>query len=87
MSWRDTSERQPGEWHAEPNRLSIEGNALRLTVHKLSRDGSWWMQGHGMDFSFPLKAKSASEAKLEAIGLAQERLERMMADLNDMKSA
>lgn len=87
MRWRDISVWQPGERRDEPNRISIEGTALRITIQKGLRNHCWWMQGHGLDFNFPLKAKTLEQAKLEAIGLVQERLERMVSELNEMKSA
>lgn len=85
MRWEDSSERQPGERLAEPNRLHIEGQALRIVLRKDAR-GNWSAHyGLGM-FDSMLEAKTAKEAQHEAIELVQTKLERMLSELHQIKA-
>lgn len=84
MKWEDSSERQMGERLAEPNRLHIEGQALRIVLRKNSRGK--WEADFGI-FYCSLNAKTAREAKHESIEVAQTKFERMLAELHQFKMA
>lgn len=86
MRWRDISEWQPGERRDNPNRLSLEGYAMRVAIRRDST-GAWWVHCFGLDLNWPLGVMNVKTAKMEALAKVQQRLEQMMTDLNQMKSA
>lgn len=79
--WEDISLRQPGEYNEPPNRMQIQTNRLCITIRFFR--GVWSSDSGGVSTS--LKAKSYKEAQHEAFEIAQDDLEKKLADLQSMK--
>jgi hypothetical protein len=86
MKWNDISEWQPGERRNSPNRLHIEGQLCRLVIGHDRRFGIWWTS-IGASARLVLAAQTVEEAKREAITRMQERLEKMLSEVHQMKDA
>ena len=86
MKWQDISTWQPNERRDAPNRLSIEGQNLRIV---LQYDGGWWIRcdSIGSVFKTNLGDVPLSVAKVEAVAFVQARIERMLSDVHQMKVA
>ena len=86
MKWKDTSFRDFGEVLDGPNRLSLETDdkQLRLWIQKL-RD-KWTVHCLGLEICSALKAKTYEQARMEALEVVQERLEKYLAYVHEMKT-
>ena len=85
MRWVGRSDREIGERVSEPNRMGIEGHDLRISIREDFR-GQWWLQCDSAGLNTVLDAKTAKQARHEAIQKVQERLERMLAELHQIKA-
>ncbi len=83
--WHDISEWQPGERRDVPNRLSIEGPALRIVIG--FRGEAWWISCSAVEWvhNYLGAGLTVAQAKQEAVAKVQDCLERQMADLRQMK--
>jgi hypothetical protein len=66
-------------------RVSIAGHDLRIAIREDYR-GKWWLQCDSAGLNSILDAKTAKQARHEAIQKVQERLERMLAELHQIKA-
>lgn len=87
MRWLDVSSWQPGERRYGPKRLSLEGKMFRIFLHREHEFGVWWMKLPWRETYVPMQASDVPGVKMEAVVFAQDDLEKMLADVHQMKSA
>ena len=86
MHWKDISCWEPGERRDQPNRMSIEGPGLRVTIWR--RGEHWHLFTHGaLSDWVVLEEQDIKAVQFEALAHVQEQLERMLSTCHQMKGA
>ena len=77
MKWEDTSSYSQGEQgDAEPTAWTAQNPRIRITVHgSIFEPGAWFVSCYMLNINkFPLRAKTADEAKAEGINVVRKKI-------------